>query len=411
MKKYSTLLIIVLSYLVSSAQFTWLNKNAFPGTPRRMAAGFEINGNGYIIGGNTSTLPSEYINDVWEYNASADSWTQKSNFPFSGGTAAYFVINGVGYVVGGGDSSSYYHSSNYAYNSTSDTWTAKANFPENGVSGAFQFVINGIAYVGTGARNGSNNSSTVYAYDPVADGWSQRANYPGPQSINMAGFVIDSFGYAGLGQDGAGSFYNQFYKYTPSTNSWATIAPFPGKPRSATAYFVLDGIAYVGGGVREIGSLPFALADYYAYDPVTNTWSPSPGFPGAPRQYAVGIVINDNAYAIGGYENDGDDFYNLVSEFGSCSQLSGILPVTPNSNNPIQLFPNPTNGDLHVKVSGQSSKLQYEVIAVDGQVAISGTSVQSDFNLETNHLAAGVYILNVKNADGLLAFKRFEVLH
>ena len=414
MKKHYTTLCFLLVVLYSAAQYTWTVKDSFPGTPRRMAAGLTINGMGYLIGGNIAA-PATYINDVWEYAPATDTWTQKANFPYTVATPAYFTINNVGFVVGGSQSAGVYVSTNKSYNPGSDTWTTRASFPENGITEPFQFVINGIAYVGTGARNGSIVSSTMYAYNPNSDSWTQKASYPGPQGINMAGFSIDSFGYAGIGQNGAGGFFNQFYKYDPSNNSWTQIASFPGKARSAATYFVLNGKAYVGGGVTVINGSAYSVGDFYEYDPTTNTWAAVPGFPGQPRQYATPIVINNVAYAVGGYDDDNNNqFYNFVSEFGTCGAVSGIIPI-PGGSNPksgVEIYPNPSTNDVTVKISGAvTSEIKYEIVSVDGKLIKTGTTTQNTFGFSANNFANGVYILNITDNQGTQGAARFEVMH
>ena len=413
MKKHYTTLCLLFGAILCSAQFTWTVKDSFPGTPRRMAAGLTINGMGYLIGGNTG-LPATYANDVWEYAPSTDSWTQKSNFPYTVCTPAYFTINNIGYVVGGTQSSGVYVSTTKAYNAASDTWTAKASFPENGVSEPFQFVINGLGYVGTGARNGSGVSSTMYAYNPTADSWTPKASYPGPQGINMAGFSIDSFGYAGIGQNGAGGFFNQFYKYDPGNNTWTQIASFPGKARSASTYFVLNGKAYVGGGVTVVGSSPYSVGDFYEYDPTTNRWAAVPGFPGFPRQYATPIAINNVAYAVCGYDYDNNNsYYNFVSEFGTCSTIAGILPIGGGSQKAgIEVYPNPSTNEVNVKISSEvNAEIKYEIVSVDGRVIKTGTTRQNTFGFSTNNLSDGVYIITITDNQGTQGAQRFEVMH
>jgi len=418
MKKYYSIAVLMTLALMSAAQFTWTIKDTFPGTPRRMAAGLNINGAGYLVGGNTAS-PATYVNDVWEYTPSTDSWAQKANFPYNVATPAYFTINNVGYVVGGSQAAGVCVSTNEMYNAALDTWTAKASFPENGVTEPFQFVVNGIAYVGAGARNGSSISSTMYAYDPVTDSWTSKASYPGPQGINMAGFSIDSFGYAGLGQDGAGAFYTQFYKYYPGSDSWTQIASFPGKKRSATTYFVLNGKAYVGGGVTLVGGSPYSLGDFYEYDPSTNKWAPVPGFPGPARQYATPIVFNDVAYSFcgydddGGYDNDGSPYYNFVNEFGTCGVISSILPMPDgNTKSGIEVYPNPTGTGVNVKIDNAvNNELNYEVVSVDGKVVKTGVTRQSTFGFNAGNLADGIYILTIRNGQQLQGEQKFEVIH
>ncbi|WP_336514311.1 hypothetical protein [Pollutibacter soli] len=69
-------------YCYDLSENTWTQKNPFPGKGRRYAIGFTLEGTGYIgfgVGnhyspGNVSEIVGEYLNDVWQYNADNDSW-------------------------------------------------------------------------------------------------------------------------------------------------------------------------------------------------------------------------------------------------------------------------------------------------------------------------------------------------
>jgi len=226
------------------------------------------------------------------------------------------------------------------------------------------------------------------------------------------GFAIGNFGYAGLGTDGSGNMSKQFYKYDAGNNSWSAIAPFPGKARCVASAFVINGIAYVGGGLSILNNAEYyAVGDYYAYDPNTNTWTPVPGLPGYPRQGAVTFTINNSGYSVGGYDNDGDVYYDIVNEFGSCSVISEIPFMGGNGQRLVSVFPNPTTGELNVKVAGDElSELTFEVTNLAGQLVKSGDSRLNTFSFSTNALGSGMYLLTIKDKAGSITVKRFEVI-
>ena len=49
--------------------------------PRASAAACSLNGKGYIFGGRTQD--GTYLNDLWQYDPSTDSWTQIDTLPGS----------------------------------------------------------------------------------------------------------------------------------------------------------------------------------------------------------------------------------------------------------------------------------------------------------------------------------------
>ena len=301
MKKNYLLLLLLTIVMASQAQYTWLAKDSFPGAPRGVAATFSVGNTGYMVGGFTQ-YPGVWVNEVWAYGPTNDTWVQKNNFPNATAGSAVFSIGDSSYVVGGYVGGGLNNNLNYLYNPSNDSWGAKASFPENGVSGAFSFVINGTAYVGTGERPGANNSTSVYSYTPSTDSWSSVASYP-ESLVNTVGFAIGGLGYAGLGSNGSLSQTSDFYSYSPVTNTWTPIASFPGEPRNSAMAFVINGKAYVGGGWTGIPGNPsviYDLGNFYCYDPASNTWSQLPGLPGRAREHANTFVLNDNAYVVGG---------------------------------------------------------------------------------------------------------------
>ena len=175
----------------------------------------------------------------------------------------------------------------------------------------------------------------------------------------------------------------------------------------------MNGKAYVGGGVSLVGGNPYAVGDFYEYDPTLDTWSAVPGFPGPPRQYATPLVINGAAYAIGGFDDDNGKFYNLVSEFGTCSEITGILPVTGgNTKSGIEIYPNPSTNDVNVKINDEvNGEVKFEVVSIDGKLIKTGTARQNTFHFSGSNLSDGFYILAITDYQGIRGEQRFEVIH
>jgi N-acetylneuraminic acid mutarotase len=411
MKKKLTLVLILFSAFVANAQMSWLHKNNFNGQSRFKTVGLAINGKGYIIGGRVDSSPLTYVKDVWEYDPSTDTWTQRNNFSYALVQPAFFTIGSKGYVVGGQNSSSTYVNTNSEYDPVSDSWTNKASFPVSGVGGTFQFVINGKAYVGAGARVGSNASNTVYEYNSTTDSWTSKANFPGASRVNPTGFAIGNFGYAGLGTDGNGMLYSDFYKYDPVGNSWSAIADFPGKGRLEAVCFVINGRAYVGGGARLIGSTYFSLNDFYEYDPVSDTWAPAPSIPGLPRAHPGFFTINNKGYVVGGYEYEDDEFYNMVDKFATCGDITGMEDFHGDDTQMrVNVFPNPASDLLNVNAFNASANgWHYDVTSIDGRVLLSDEAFGNSFNFSTKNFANGTYILLMKTETGQTLVSKFEI--
>lgn len=76
---------------------TWQEKASLPATGRSSAAGFSINGKGYV--GLGIDKNQNALNDFWEYNPNTDSWRRVSDFPgIPRNNPAFFAIESKGYV-------------------------------------------------------------------------------------------------------------------------------------------------------------------------------------------------------------------------------------------------------------------------------------------------------------------------
>jgi len=136
------------------------------------------------------TDPASLHNDFWEYEPQTDTWEQKADFPAA---ARYqptmFAYGGKGYVFGGsnklsGGSGGTDFNDVWEYNPTANTWTQKADFPGEGRMTAFAAPDADGVYVGLGyMSNLSNFFSDVWKYNPVADTWESLPALPGTANV------------------------------------------------------------------------------------------------------------------------------------------------------------------------------------------------------------------------------------
>jgi hypothetical protein len=75
----------------------------------------------------------------------------------------------------------------------------------------------------------------------------------------------------------------------------------------------------------------------------------------------------------------------------------------------IQLYPNPTNGELNIQISNQliSDKLQINIYDISGKIIHSTTVSNNKINLDVNHLENGVYFLQINIDDKKYLKERF----
>jgi len=275
---------------------TWTQKADFGGTGRASAAGFSIGSKGYVGTGNNGTA----LKDFWEYDPATNTWTQKADF---GGVSRYgatgFSIssNSKGYIGTG----SYYSAGDqylkdwWEYNPSTNTWTQKSDFGGIARSLAAGFSIGSKGYVGTG-YNISNGAwyKDFWEYDPSTNNRTQKADCGTTGRSGAVGFSISSKGYIGTGYNN-GAWYKDFREYDPVANSWTQKADLIGSPRYLAAGFAIGTKGYIGTGyVNLIGDQD--LRDFWELNPTSNTWTQKADFGGAQRERGIGLSIGSKGY-------------------------------------------------------------------------------------------------------------------
>lgn len=266
---------------------TWTQKANFA-TTRDFAVAFSIGNKGYI---GTGRNPGTVYEDLWEYDASADAWTQKANVPggpryfataLSIGTKGYV---GTGYSVLTGT----YTNDFWEFDPFANTWLQKANMGTVGRFHAAAFGIGSKGYLGTGAINSNTFLKDFWEYDPASDTWTQKTNLGGAGRNSARGFSIGNKGYLGMGS--SGSPIDDLWEYDPATNLWTQKAGIGNGGVSTPVAFSIGNKGYIGTGDNNV--ITNAL---WEYDPSSNTWTQKSNMGNSPRTAAVGFAIGDKGY-------------------------------------------------------------------------------------------------------------------
>jgi hypothetical protein len=405
MKKRTALhkvLILALSLCAFSeiANAQWTPVKSLGTGPTDGCFSFSLNGKGYAGGGSG-------VRKFYEYDSLANTWTLKGNAP-GNKTRAFgsaFVVNGHGYAVGGDSTGANNPTADmWMYNDTTNTWTQKAAFPGGGRDAMFSFVLNGIAYVGGGFDAGGSGHDDMYKYNAATDTWTALAAL----SMGVVGFpvsfVINNKAYMGTGQVGA-SESTGLWEYDPAGGVWLPKASFPGVARQAAFGFAIGGYGYIGGGMSAYDT---EYVDMYRYNPNTDSWVAAPGLPSAYPAWASAFTIGTTAFV-----GTGTYFDNVHSAlvstdsfkkfYGARNPALDIAQVQPNRH--FQMIPNPAydyvtiNGDF-----GQGATVS--ISDMTGRVVNSFTDLQD--KLYIGDMAPGVYVVKCVTSDGVSAGKMIK---
>ena len=137
-------------FAINSYAQNWQKSVSMPGGGRDGGVAFTIGTKIYSGGG-----AEVGDRDFYEYDTQTKKWTKKANIPSvdtNRGFAAGFTVNGKGYV--GLGSNGIYNplakADLWEYDPDNDTWTAKADFPNTALDGIGVMVIGDKAYIGGG---------------------------------------------------------------------------------------------------------------------------------------------------------------------------------------------------------------------------------------------------------------------
>lgn len=245
---------------------TWSPLTPFPGPARTWATYFVIEGKLYVCCGATLTdsNPDNKLQDVWEYDISSDTWTQKGDFAGGLRMRAYgFSLNGKGYL-GGGQVPDWTHQIDlWEYDPASDTWAQKEDTPIDYSASYETYAVghNGSAYV---LGRNYDEERYFWSYDPDSDSWTRETNKPSDQ-MEPTCFSLENHVYFGFGTMGGRNSLPSFYRYSPEVDQWVYLG-FSGTPmRSHAAGFALDGKGYIIGGISS--SFHSNLVDVWEFDP------------------------------------------------------------------------------------------------------------------------------------------------
>ncbi len=263
--------------------------------------GFGFDGKAYVIEGtNQNDGPNGVSNEVWEYTASTDSWTQLADFP---GEARAIAIgddwNGK-YYYGFGSSGNELLSDLWEFDPVTNTFTELPSCPCEGRTHPALVAHNDKIFMGSGSAN-YDDLNDWWEYDMLTQEWSQKPNIPGPNRHHPFQFAIGDFIYVG------GGHVNNWIQYNPATEEWVEIDNAP-QGRVAGAQFNYGGYGFVLGGDDGGHDHVPDSETFMRYDADADDWDELPSLPNGSRWAPSSFIIDTDLYFLGGlssnYESD-----------------------------------------------------------------------------------------------------------
>jgi dienelactone hydrolase len=83
----------------------------------------------------------------------------------------------------------------------------------------------------------------------------------------------------------------------------------------------------------------------------------------------------------------------------NCSSIASVNKQIAQGNNAYQIFPNPCNGSIQLKVNAFVPGTNYQIISMTGTVVNRGEVLSQTMNILLDNLAPGIYAFNLRTAE------------
>jgi N-acetylneuraminic acid mutarotase len=160
-----------------------------------------VNGYIYCFGGADSYSASTITNNVYQFDPSNGSFTQKSDMPTARAAGMAIPFGDKIYVIGGVYGTVF--DIVEIYDTTNDSWSTGSSVPVD-IMSFVGGVINGKIYIASGSSGGWSITNSVFEYDPYQDTWSEKEPINYERTVAFGGVVNSKFYIIG-GHDESGS--------------------------------------------------------------------------------------------------------------------------------------------------------------------------------------------------------------
>jgi N-acetylneuraminic acid mutarotase len=287
---------------------SWVSKASMINSREKVSL-CALNGKIYAIGGSSSL---GNIGKIEEYDASTDTWKEKSVNIGTHSTVAAVTVGNKIYIL---RDSIFSTMSLSAYDPVTDSLYPKSAF----TSRIFWFGIgeaNGKIYVIGGATGSSHfsthfgsdgfyatasadfYSNSTFEYDTSADTWREKAPIPLARA-HLAIASVNGKIYAIGGQDN-NYYYSRVHVFDPGQNTWSEIKYLPFARWNASAVAINNHIFVVGGD----GNGGYVSNLIIEYDPLSDSWSTRTPFSNSRLNFGT-CALDTSIFITGGYDGQG----------------------------------------------------------------------------------------------------------
>lgn len=219
----------ILKYSINNNSWEVTSQTGTKPSARRLHGSVIIEDNIYIYGGYTG---SSVLGDLWSYNITTNSWTQKGSDAIKYGSTAFgYKIDGVNteLCILGGHSGSAYLTAGRVWSPINNTWRNLTTLP-NGLLGCGFDVKDQFLYMyGGGFSAGTPQSPNLLRYNINSNTYTSLTSHSPSKYYNVCAIINnDLFSFGDLSSSTNQT--NTFCKYNLSTGNWEDIPIVTGEP-------------------------------------------------------------------------------------------------------------------------------------------------------------------------------------
>lgn len=276
---------------------------------RANANAFVLDNKAYILLGRLANINQGDGTDCWEYDASANVWSQKTSFPGKSRVGAIAeVVDGLAYVglgynyqKGVYDSDTTILDDLWQYNPNTDKWIQRASFPPHfnyakpPLNACSSFSYKHFVYI-VGLSNEKEYFNEVWRYDTKLDSWNRMNDFPGDKRQSGVACNDGESYFFGTG------YYtycrNDWWQYYPETDKWKRRQSIPTKGRVNAVAFSVNHRFFVATGRNVGGTLTddYTHSDILEYDALKDKWYKRAEYIGGKVENALSFTLNGVVY-------------------------------------------------------------------------------------------------------------------
>jgi N-acetylneuraminic acid mutarotase len=357
----------------------------------------KLNNGKILLFGGSQNGSAPQSNKVFEYTISSDSWVTLTDLPNSLGREQMksTLINDSIILLTGGlstiSSALEYPTTNYLYNTNTNTFTPAGNLPIGVINHTSTLLSNGEVLI-TGGFDGNQARDEVYVFN-LQNGWrtlsstlsvavsSHRAVIVNGKVYIYGGFNIPLF-----------EFSDKLDIYDPALDD---INPLTVGPLACSQFAMVafNSTILIAGGNKVLPNTSFGVTnEAYIYNLNNNTFSTISSLPNIRGGMEVSELGNSGKFIFSGGNISLSEPYDDAIIYDA-NQTAGM--IENNGANLMEVYPNPCQNELHIKVNSTENSTQYEVFNSIGQIVKSGEIEPNNSTINTSEFPQGFYIISI----------------